>query len=134
MEPNGLPPTSPQSVFAGATPPQQGWSQPTLAPRFGDAPLATSTTTINFEMPQNRGVALAVRPDEVTGNGYSTTAIILGSIAFILFPPILGGTGLILAAIGKSKGESRAVVGMVVSALGLVLGTCLGALMFGMPI
>lgn len=65
----------------------------------------------------------AVQPR--TSNGYSTTGIVLGSIAFLFLPIILGPAGLILGAVGKSKGESRANVAMVVSAAGLVVGMIL---------
>lgn len=65
------------------------------------------------------------------GNGYSTAGIILGAIAFLFVPILLGPTGLVLGAIGKSKGESKAVVAMVVSACGLVVGMLLGIIAFG---
>lgn len=62
------------------------------------------------------------------GNGFSVAGIILGALAFIILPIVLGPAGLILGAVGKSKGESKAVVAMVVSGLGLVIGMILGYL------
>ena len=70
----------------------------------------------------------AVQPR--TFNGFSTTGIVLGSIAFLFLPIILGPAGLILGAVGKSKGESRAPVAMVVSAAGTVIGMILGFVVF----
>lgn len=64
------------------------------------------------------------------GNGFSTAGIILGAIAFLLLPILFGPAGLILGAVGKSRGESKAVVAMVVSALGLVVGMFLGFVVF----
>jgi uncharacterized protein YacL len=64
------------------------------------------------------------------GSGFSVAGIICGAIAFLFFPIVLGPIGLILGAIGKSKGEEKAVVAMVVSALGLVIGLMLGFLVF----
>ena len=73
---------------------------------------------------------LAPQPSSTsTGNPYSTVGIVLGVIAFLFFPIILGPVGMILGAVGKSKGESKAVVAMVVSGIGLVVGMILGAML-----
>lgn len=69
-------------------------------------------------------------PPRPVGNGFSTGAIVCGAIAFLFFPIILGPVGLILAAVGKSKGEERANLGFVVAGLGLVVGMILGAAVF----
>lgn len=69
----------------------------------------------------------APRPATV-GNGFSTAGIILGAIAFLFFPIVLGPAGLVLGAIGMSKGEDRAIVALVVSTLGLVVGMTFGAI------
>lgn len=61
------------------------------------------------------------------GNGLSTAGIILGAIAFIFFPILFGPAGLICGAIAKSRGEERAVIAMIVSACGLVIGMIIGA-------
>ncbi|MEP7026717.1 MAG: hypothetical protein ABJB47_23505 [Actinomycetota bacterium] len=66
-----------------------------------------------------------------TRNGYSTAGIILGSLAFLILPVILGPAGLILGGIAMSRGESRGVVALVVSATGTVVGILLGALVYG---
>ena len=64
------------------------------------------------------------------GNGLSTAGIILGVIAFLFLPIVFGPAGLICGAIAKSKGEPKAVVAMIVSGAGLVLGMILGVLVF----
>jgi len=60
------------------------------------------------------------------GNGFSTAGIILGVIAFLFFPIVFGPLGIIMGAIAKSKGESKAVVAIAVSAAGLVVGMMIG--------
>jgi hypothetical protein len=63
-------------------------------------------------------------------NRYSTIGIILGIISFFFLPIIFGPAGLIVSAMGRSRGERRANVALVVSALGLVFGVILGVLAF----
>jgi hypothetical protein len=65
-----------------------------------------------------------------TANGFSIAGIIMGAIAFLFFPIILGPAGLIMGAIGESKGETKAVVALVVSGLGLVIGMLLGSMLY----
>jgi membrane protein DedA with SNARE-associated domain len=43
---------------------------------------------------------------------------------------VFGPVGLIFGAVAKSKGEEKAVVALVVSGLGLVVGMMLGYLVF----
>ena len=62
-------------------------------------------------------------------NTYSIIAIVLGGIAFLLLPPFLGGAGVILAIIGKSKNEKLWSIGLIVSIVGGVVGMILGAKM-----
>ena len=62
-------------------------------------------------------------------NTYSIIAIVLGGIAFLLLPPFLGGAGVILAIIGKSKNEKLWSIGLTVSIVGGVVGMILGAKM-----
>lgn len=62
-----------------------------------------------------------------TGNSFSIAGIICGGIAFLFLPIILGPAGLVLGAVGKSKGEDKAVLALIVSGLGLVIGMILGA-------
>ena len=40
-----------------------------------------------------------------TENTFSIIAIVLGGLAFLFFPPFLGGAGVIVAVIGKTKNE-----------------------------
>jgi zinc-ribbon domain len=63
-------------------------------------------------------------------NRYSTIGIVCGVLSFFLVPIIFGPAGLILSGIGRSKGESRANIGLVVSAVGLVCGVILGVVAF----
>jgi zinc-ribbon domain len=63
-------------------------------------------------------------------NRYSTIGIVCGVLSFFLVPIIFGPAGLILSGIGRSKGESRANIGLVVSAVGLVCGVILSVVAF----
>ncbi len=53
-------------------------------------------------------------------------SMILGGIAFLLLPPFLGGAGVILAIIGKTKNEKLWAIGFTVSIVGAVVGFILG--------
>ena len=62
-----------------------------------------------------------------TENTFSIIAIVLGGLAFLFFPPFLGGAGVILAVIGKSKNEKMWAIGLTVSIVGAVVGFILEA-------
>lgn len=62
-------------------------------------------------------------------NTFSITAIVLGGLAFLFFPPFLGGAGVILAVIGKSKKEKMWSIGLTVSIVGAIVGMIFGATM-----
>lgn len=78
----------------------------------------------------SRGAPGVMPTPKSAGSGFSVAGIICGAIAFLFLPIVLGPVGLILGAIGKSKGEEKAVIALVVSALGLVIGMILGFLVF----
>ena len=67
-------------------------------------------------------------PVVATGNGFSIAGIVFGILAFLVLPIVFGPLGLILGAVGKSKGESKATTAMVVSGIGMVVGMAIGAL------
>lgn len=89
--------------------------------KCGTKSVAPASTTSQFLEPQSISAS--------TGNPYSTVGIVLGVISFLFFPILFGPVGMILGAVGKSKGESKAVLAMVVSGLGLVVGMILGAML-----
>ena len=60
-------------------------------------------------------------------NTFSIISIVLGGLAFILFPPFLGGAGVVLAIIGKTKNEKMWGIGLAVSIVGAVVGMIFGA-------
>ena len=62
-------------------------------------------------------------------NTFSIIAIVLGGLAFLFFPPFLGGAGVILAVIGKTKNEKMWGIGLAVSIVGAVVGMIFGASM-----
>ncbi|MFF8382170.1 hypothetical protein [Streptomyces kanasensis] len=64
-----------------------------------------------------------------TGNVLSIIAIVLGAVALIFLPIVFGVIGLVLAIIAKAvRHERLSTVALVVSAVGLVGGMILGAL------
>jgi hypothetical protein len=66
-------------------------------------------------------------PVKAPGNGLSAAAMVCGLCAFVIIPPLLGGAGIVLSAIGLGKGERWAFGALIVSLAGLVLGMYLGA-------
>jgi hypothetical protein len=64
-------------------------------------------------------------------NTFSIMSMILGGIAFLLLPPFLGGAGVILAIIGKTKNEKLWAIGFTVSIVGAVVGFILGMAVAG---
>jgi hypothetical protein len=55
-------------------------------------------------------------------NTFSFMSMILGGIAFILFPPLFGGVGIILAVFAKTKNEKLWSIGLTMSIVGTVIG------------
>jgi hypothetical protein len=64
-------------------------------------------------------------------NTFSIMSMILGGIAFLLLPPFLGGAGVILAIIAKTKNEKLWAIGFTVSIVGAVVGFLLGMAVAG---
>lgn len=64
-------------------------------------------------------------------NTFSIMSMILGGIAFLLLPPFLGGAGVILAIIAKTKNEKLWAIGFTVSIVGAVVGFILGMAVAG---
>ncbi|GGJ79834.1 hypothetical protein GCM10011583_09340 [Streptomyces camponoticapitis] len=64
------------------------------------------------------------------GNVLSIIAMVLGVIAFIFLPIVFGAIGLVLAIIAKTvRHERLAVPAIVVSAVGMIGGMILGAVL-----
>jgi hypothetical protein len=87
------------------------------------------TPVARMSQPTPAPVFSAPRPSS-PGSTFSTIGIICGVVAFLFFPIVFGPAGLILGAVAKSKGEEKAVVALVVSGLGLVVGMFLGFVVF----
>ena len=64
-------------------------------------------------------------------NTFSIMSMILGGIAFLLLPPFLGGAGVILAIIAKTKNEKLWAIGLTVSIVGAVVGMIFGMAVAG---
>jgi len=67
----------------------------------------------------------------VKKNTFSIISMILGGIAFLLLPPFLGGAGVILAIIAKTKNEKLWAIGLTVSIVGAVVGMIFGMAVAG---
>ncbi len=110
---------APPETTPSAVPPYQGPQAP--APYGVPAPPP-------YGMPY--GAPYAGQYPQKPGNAFSIAAIVLGAIAFLFFPIVLGPAGLILGAVAKSKGEPKATFAMVLAALGTVGGMVLGFVAF----
>jgi hypothetical protein len=67
-----------------------------------------------------------------TGGGkvYSTWGFVLGGIAFVLLPPIIGGAGVVCSIIGMTKKERLAPWALAVSIAGIVVGVAIGVVVW----
>jgi membrane protein DedA with SNARE-associated domain len=65
-----------------------------------------------------------------SSNTLSTLGIVFGAISFLFFPILFGPIGIVLGAVAKSRGESKATTALWVSILGLVIGMIIGALVW----
>lgn len=99
------------SAGMSARPPTE--SRPVVVPSYRPGPITHQAPT-----------------PSTPGSGFSTAGIIFGAIAFLFFPIVLGPAGLILGAIAKSKGEEKAIIAIVVSAVGMVVGFIFGAIVW----
>ena len=100
-------------------------------PVGNDAFVANSAAPAPFAsaMPQPPPVGPATGAASST-SGFSIAAIILGAIAFLFLPILFGPAGLILGAIAMTRKEKLALVALVVSGCGLVIGMILGAIVW----
>ena len=60
----------------------------------------------------------------------ANAAILLGVIAFLFLPIVLGPIGIILGAISNRKGSDRGLIAVVVATVGTVAGMILGILVW----
>jgi len=81
----------------------------------GAAPVASAAPTYAPQAAAQKG-----------GNTLSTLAIVFGAISALFLPVLFGPVAIILAAIGKSKKESRSTVALIVAIGGLVVGMVFG--------
>jgi len=62
-----------------------------------------------------------------SSNTWSYIAIICGVVALIIFPIVFGPIGIVMAAIGASRGESRWKAAMAVVVVLMLVSMALGA-------
>ena len=60
--------------------------------------------------------------------GFTIGAMVCGAIALLFFPILLGPLGIVLGAVGMSRKEKNAAVGLAAAGGGMVLGMILGVL------
>ena len=63
---------------------------------------------------------------QASGNVLSIISIVCGVISVLFIPILFGVAGLVLGFVARSRGERLATIGIIVSAVGLVLGLILG--------
>lgn len=61
-------------------------------------------------------------------NTFSILAIVLGSVALLIFPVVFGPVAIVLGVVGLVKKERLAPVGITVGILGMVVGAFVGYL------
>ncbi|MEN6372892.1 MAG: hypothetical protein ABFD64_12870 [Armatimonadota bacterium] len=65
---------------------------------------------------------------QTQGNSFSIAAIILGIIALVFCPLLIGTVGIILAAVATSHGERLGKTALAISIAGTIIGTIVGAI------
>jgi hypothetical protein len=65
------------------------------------------------------------------GSSFSTAAFIAGGIAILFLPIVFGPAGIVLGAVGASRGERLAVASMIVALTGMIIGFAFGVMMAG---
>jgi hypothetical protein len=65
-----------------------------------------------------------------SGRGWSIAGLVCGIIAFLIVPILFGPLGIIFGFLGYRGGDRRlGTIAMIVSAVGLVVGLVIGALL-----
>ena len=103
------------------------------APQAPPSPVAPSRA---YEPAPSRAneTRRAVSLDNDHGKTLCRLSIVFGAIAFLFLPPFIGGAGLICGIVGvvKSKDKTLGTIGIIVSALGIVVGMIIGAMIAAM--
>lgn len=112
----------PAPVAATPTPaaPAPTWTPPQSTP-WTNAP-----TTPQPPSPQPWSIA----PAQSSSSTYSIIAFVLSGFAVFLLPILFGPAAIILAAVGKGKGERLAVAALAVSIVCTIVGFILGAIVW----
>jgi hypothetical protein len=100
------------AAFEVPPPSDPFWTQ---APAPPEAPYAYA-----YEPPRER------RPS----SGFSIAGIVLGCLALLFLPIVLGPLAIIMAGVGKAKGERSATAALAVAIGGTVGGLILSAVVF----
>lgn len=67
------------------------------------------------------------------GHNWAVAGIVVGALAFVLIPTLLGPMGMIFGAVGYFKGARRlGMTAIVVSILSLILGVILSSILVSM--
>lgn len=66
--------------------------------------------------------AAAVASPAAASNKLSNMAWVFGIISIFILPYVFGTAGLVIGLVAKSKGETRATRAIVISAIGIVAG------------
>jgi hypothetical protein len=64
------------------------------------------------------------------GNTLSIVAIVLGGLAAVVLPILLGPAAIVCAVIAKTRKERLSTVALVVAVVGMLVGFALGAALF----
>jgi len=70
--------------------------------------------------------------NETSQHGFTICSVIFGIISLGFFPPLFGTIGVILGAIGMSRKENYAIIGIVISLVSMIIGMIMGTLVFSL--
>lgn len=72
-------------------------------------------------------------PGRPPGHNWAVAGIVVGALAFVLIPVLLGPTGMALGLVGYLKGAQKlGLIAVIVSILTLILGTILSVILVSM--
>jgi hypothetical protein len=128
-------PAPPASSVTGTNRPDGWW-------KASDGNWYPPEQNPNYRPPDRRDEALAAFSDRAKsprytevekrnpGNGFSNAGLLCGVIALGIFPPLFGIIGIILGAVGASRGESKGAWTIGFCALCIAVGMYIGAVVF----
>lgn len=123
----GNPLTGPQFPPQAYQPPPASVGGPAL-----EVPPPSDPFWTQAPAPPEARYAYAYEPPRVRrpSNGFSVAGIVLGCLALLFLPVVLGPLAIIMAGVGKAKGERSSTGALIVAVAGTAGGLILSAVVF----